>query len=299
MVLPTSVVLPIPAGPPVLIGGPPTISLMALGMRVGMAALGKLFKKLAKTKFFKRFKKKIKSKFKSKRKPGHHKSCGRPGEPVDVWSGANVDDFVDYASPGPIPLEWKRFYDSSLAKHEGPLGRGFRHNYQRELRRTASGFEYVDAEGDRVEFDPLPPDTQQTAHDGLLLSLGQDGIYRLAESGAPTMEFRLDAGHKPAPLSALVTREGRMEFQYDSLGRLASLRTSLSEFVRIRYDAANHVSEVSRSGSSQTPIRLASYEYDRNGNLIRWTDALPGAASTPGAMTGCTTYVLTTFLRRC
>jgi len=48
LVLPTSVVLPIPTGPSVLIGGPPTISLMALGMRVAMPhimkGLGKLLK---------------------------------------------------------------------------------------------------------------------------------------------------------------------------------------------------------------------------------------------------------------
>src|SRR5690606_24221522 len=42
MVLPTSLVLSIPMGPPVLIGGPPTISLMALGFRVGLAGLGRL-----------------------------------------------------------------------------------------------------------------------------------------------------------------------------------------------------------------------------------------------------------------
>ncbi|HXV13706.1 MAG TPA: PAAR domain-containing protein, partial [Candidatus Krumholzibacteria bacterium] len=48
LVLPTSVVLPIPMGPPVLVGGSPTISMMAIGMRVGMAGLGAAFKKLRK-----------------------------------------------------------------------------------------------------------------------------------------------------------------------------------------------------------------------------------------------------------
>jgi hypothetical protein len=60
LVLPTSVVLPIPAGPPVLIGGPPTISMMAIGMKLGMAGLGKGLKRLAKTKTFKRFSRKFK-----------------------------------------------------------------------------------------------------------------------------------------------------------------------------------------------------------------------------------------------
>jgi hypothetical protein len=59
MVLPTSVVLPIPAGPPVLVGGPPTISLMALGMKLGMAALGKALKKLSKLPAVRRLKNRI------------------------------------------------------------------------------------------------------------------------------------------------------------------------------------------------------------------------------------------------
>ncbi len=40
LVLPTSFVIAIPMGMPVLVGGAPTISMMALGMRAGMAALG-------------------------------------------------------------------------------------------------------------------------------------------------------------------------------------------------------------------------------------------------------------------
>ncbi|MGE0756468.1 MAG: DUF6531 domain-containing protein, partial [Pirellulaceae bacterium] len=273
MVLPTSVVLPIPAGPPVLIGGPPTISLMALGMRVGMAALGKLFKKLAKTKLFKRWKAKVKGKFKSKRKPGHHKSCGRPGEPVDVWSGANVDDFLDYGIPGPIPFEWKRYYDSALRGQDGPLGRGFRHTYQRELRRTPDGFAYVTAEGELVEFDAFPPDQRRSAQDGLLLTCGDDGIHRIAEAGAPTMEFHLSSGLGRAPLAALAQGPHRITFQYDSLGRLESIRGSQGEYFRLRYDANHHLRELTMSGASQAPTTLATYEFDTAGNLVTWTDA--------------------------
>ena len=44
LVLPTTVCLSIPL--PVLVGGPPTISLMALGMRLGMPLLKALGKKL-------------------------------------------------------------------------------------------------------------------------------------------------------------------------------------------------------------------------------------------------------------
>lgn len=60
MVLPTSVVLPIPAGPPVFIGGPPTISLMGVAMKLGMVALVKGLGRLAKTKVLKRVSKRLK-----------------------------------------------------------------------------------------------------------------------------------------------------------------------------------------------------------------------------------------------
>ena len=47
MVLPTSMVMGIPAGMPVLVGGPPTIDMMAMAMKVGFAALGKALKNCA------------------------------------------------------------------------------------------------------------------------------------------------------------------------------------------------------------------------------------------------------------
>jgi RHS repeat-associated protein len=277
MVLPTSVVLPIPAGPPVLIGGPPTISLMALGMRVGMAALGKAFKKLSKTKKFRKFKKKIKSKFKSKRKPGHHKSCGRPGEPIDVSNGANVDDFLDHEILGEIPIRWKRYYDSTLCGSDGPLGRGFRHEYERELRRTATGFEYLTAEGELVEFDPLSNEQPQTASDGILLSRAKNGAYWLAEAGQPTMEFRFVNGKNSAPLASLFTKKGRLTFDYDTDDRLASIRGTRDELLTLHYDATNHIRQVTLA-AQKGPRTIASYEFDDQGRMIRWTDPLGNAS---------------------
>lgn len=46
MVLPLSLVIGIPLGMPVLVGGPPTINMMALGMAAAMKALGPALKKL-------------------------------------------------------------------------------------------------------------------------------------------------------------------------------------------------------------------------------------------------------------
>jgi hypothetical protein len=99
---------------------------MALGMRVGMAALGKAFKKFKK-KFKKWRKKKGKGKKPKKGKSPDNAPCGTDAHPVDVVTGACVDTMVDYHSPhGPI-FRWVRHYDSSEAENAGVMGRGFRH----------------------------------------------------------------------------------------------------------------------------------------------------------------------------
>src|SRR6185295_12773740 len=46
------------------------------------------------------------------------------GEPVAVVTGEVVDDMVDFALPGLIPVEWKRLYCSGRHKETTPLGRG-------------------------------------------------------------------------------------------------------------------------------------------------------------------------------
>ncbi|MGH9631117.1 MAG: DUF6531 domain-containing protein, partial [Bryobacteraceae bacterium] len=197
LVLPFSVVLPIPWGAPVLIGGPPTISLFALGARLGVAALAKGLRRVAKTKAFR----KLKNKFK-KKKPSTNKACGRPGEPVDVVTGANVDEFLDYESPGPAPFRWKRYYDSSQSHIDGPMGRGFRHEYQRALRRRDDRFEYLNQEGEIIEL-PVPQPGGSVAQDGFQLQDLGDGRYRLHETANPSMEFRVDSAGRSGRLLRL------------------------------------------------------------------------------------------------
>jgi hypothetical protein len=59
MVLPTSVLLSIPAGPLVLIGGPPTISLAAMAAKAIFAGLGKALGALARSKRLRNFRNRL------------------------------------------------------------------------------------------------------------------------------------------------------------------------------------------------------------------------------------------------
>ncbi|MBK9579757.1 MAG: hypothetical protein IPO40_22025 [Fibrobacteres bacterium] len=142
--LPTSLVVAIPAGLPVLIGGPPTIDMMAMAMKGAQALGGKLFKKLQKTKFWKavsqkihNFAKKVMDKLKIPKKSKirdlvHDYICSKTGHPVDIASGKVTTEHIDFAFPGPIPFEWKRWY-SSASSYDGPLGVGWHHPYDMAL----------------------------------------------------------------------------------------------------------------------------------------------------------------------
>lgn len=286
MVLPTSVVLPIPLGPPVMIGGPPTISLMAMGMRLGMAGLGKGLKRLAKTKLIKKLSKqgknlkgKFKAKFKRKKTPSHQKSCGRPGEPVDVWTGANVDDFDDFPLPGVPALSWKRYYDSRHAQLDGPIGRGFSHHFQRELRRTSEGFQYISEEREIVDLPQLDDETRSCSADGLELSLIGPGLYRLGESGREDMEFLMPHGSHVAALVAVCLQGERVELVYDENHLLARLNCPEGQSVLLSYDSFGHLRQLHARDHQGNSKLMARYDIDEAGHLLRFIDALTNSAS--------------------
>ncbi|MBD3297629.1 MAG: hypothetical protein GF341_03160, partial [candidate division Zixibacteria bacterium] len=297
MVLPTSMVMVIP-GPPVLIGGPPTISLMAIGMRIGMNALGKALKKLKKTKAFKRLSKKakklkgkakklkgkakkLKDKIKKKlkkRKPSHNKGCGKPGEPVYVVTGANVDDFIDFELPGPHGFQWKRYYDSTWNDIDGPMGRSFRHEFQRELERTPEGYEYTDPEGDTVVFPDIPPEDKEVSADGMRLRRVGHDVFQIAETGQPTMEFRLNTAEGPAPLRALRRDTDRLEFEYDRRGTLTTIQNTGHWRLRLDYDDYGHINALRLREREPKERLIARYQHDNHGNLLVWQDALGNRA---------------------
>lgn len=156
LVLPTTVVLSIPLG--VLVGGAPTISLMALGMRFGMAALGKALKKLkALAKGSKRMKalsrrvhrwaKKTMNRLgipPSVQNRVHRAICSVTGHPVDLATGKVFSEALDFVLEGPITLVWQRVW-YSCSSHVGALGHGWHHPFDMRL--------WAEGEGVLVRMD--------------------------------------------------------------------------------------------------------------------------------------------------
>jgi RHS repeat-associated protein len=279
LVLPTSVVLPIPAGPPVLIGGPPTISLIAMGMKAGMAALGKALKRLKNLKALKKIRKKIdqlKKKFKNKKKgnkpPSNEGSC-KGGCPVDAITGAVIDEFTDFSFKGPIPFSWNRYYDSSWVRQKSPMGNGWRHEFMWTLTETADGFTMESGYGSTIEFDPIDPSTGKSVWSGFQLSRISHSTYHIQHQDRPLMEFILKDRGSPGRLERLIKGRHTAVFTYHSDGSLGAISFSTGERVSIISNSKGFISEVRVGNGGEKGRPAARYEYDISGNQSVYIDA--------------------------
>lgn len=98
--MPSSVMLPIPAGRPVLVGGPPI-------MNIAAAAKG-LFKAFRGSKWAKSLADKLNL------KSGFLRCNVLKAEPVDAVTGDAVLQLQDFTVPGRLPLVWERCYTSHV-----------------------------------------------------------------------------------------------------------------------------------------------------------------------------------------
>jgi RHS repeat-associated protein len=155
MVLPTSVVLSIPSGPPVLVGGPPTISLAAIGMRLGMAALGRFFKSSLGRRLLDRFQKFRQKLFKNLN-PSFLKCNILRAEPVDITTGEVVVEQQDFSLAWPVPLQFTRRYRSHSSR-VGVCGYGWETPADARLVREGDGSVcFRDGSAGATYFPQLP-----------------------------------------------------------------------------------------------------------------------------------------------
>ncbi len=301
LMLPTSVVLPIPGGPPVLIGGAPTIFTMAFAMKIGLAALGKMFKKFAGSNLAKKLKdkfKKARQKMFKNMKPGFLKCKILKAEPVNSITGEVVVEQSDFNLEGRIPFEWNRTWGSH-SEYRGALGNGWQSPADIRLE--------IDSDGQVLFFDGGPgatvfPDIPLDPHppwgkapkdpvNNVVTEL-QDGARLMLERGVFSVHTK-DGGifefealkekirrHRPVHT---VLRISKIADTYDNNWRFE--RDELGELYRITESAGRAIVVQSVKGlirklsfyhpeepSSVRP--LLSFEYDAKNNLVGVYDAL-------------------------
>lgn len=260
LVLPATTVLSIPV--PVLVGGPPTVSLMALGMRAGMALLGALLSKV--------------KKIRAARKAQNGVHCNG-AHPVDVITGANFDEFVDVRSAPPGLFCWRRRYTTAHADRRDVLGWGFRHEYQHTLHLLPQAWRYEDARGRVIDFAPPKEGERETRRHGVVLRQLDARRYEITEGQAPRLVLETARGENVARLRFVRSAEAELELHHEGERLSEVTERTPRETCRYRFvhDLAGRLIGVLRVQSSGTR-RVAWYEYDRLGHLVASHDAEGG-----------------------
>ncbi len=298
MVLPTSVVLSIPLGMPVMVGGGPTIDMMGLAMMGGFAALGGAFKKLRgaqkKSERIREISDAIHDRARkamdnlgvppSVQNKVHKGICTVTGHPVDVASGKMFTDYIDFSLPGPLPLVWERtWYTTSV--YDGPLGHGWHHSYDVALCEEDNAVAVRMADGRGVAFPAL--DINEKAFNRLeRMTLFRDAQgYGLDTAEKQRYRFTPFNGRQDQQLLTSLTHITSglgIQFFYDDQARLTRILDSGQRQIHLTYTSDNRIHKiflpeqepnVTRDHTKPTLYCALEHHY-QNGLLVRVDDAL-------------------------
>ena len=291
LTLPTAVNLAIPTN--VNVGGPPTISLMAMAMKGLFKLLGPVFKRggLA----FKKLRQKVFGNM----KPGFLKCKVLRAEPVDIRSGSVSVTHEDFVVPGRLTLAWTREYGSNN-DHVGACGHGWETPADIRLELDADGSVLFHG-GEGVAVFPQAPNAPGLEHavrefvDGArLYAQGEEWLVRTKEG------LRYAFARPAANLSVLTAQSLPIQRIEDLCGNYWRFERQDGELVRIvengsvdpdsgqilqgRYIDVQARGGLIRSLQLHDPVTglnhaLVRYDYSGDDDLAAAIDAL-GAALT-------------------
>ncbi|MGE5415470.1 MAG: RHS repeat-associated core domain-containing protein [Acidobacteriota bacterium] len=197
-------------------------------------------------------------------------------EPVDAASGAHYIQKSLLTVNGAQPLSLSTQYNSLLLK-EGPMGKGWGHNYETRLESLANNDVKIHWSANSVSYYVYANGTYSSQDPRKVydkLAKNPDGTYTLTLQDLSVYQFNA-AGQ----LTRQISRNSQpLDYTYDSSGRLANLTepTSGKSFA-FTYNANNLLDKVTDNAG-----RSVSFTYDTAHNLT--------AITSPGGKTTTFTY---------
>ncbi|NLU93142.1 DUF6531 domain-containing protein [Chitinophaga sp. Ak27] len=280
----TAVMVVLPIGKPVMIGGPKeeqqlklsdlmnALFFMALlhGLKFSLKMLGKLFTKIL-AKIESRLPKF--SKFRAAVQPA---ICKYLGEPVDAASGHMASYLEGFSLPGPIPFTWEANYYSD-SHYDGPLGKNIYHSYDISLLVSEEDGAVVmsDTAGRPVVF-PILERGSSFYHPKEKYELHRTETGEYYVSGKDQLRYHFnrpaynDQGH--GKLSSITNRNGfAIRFYYNQDGLLEKIIDSVQRNIHIRYNEDHLITAVQaphpQLGDRGITVEMMRYTYDSKGNL--------------------------------
>jgi len=288
LMMPTSQLIAIPAGQMVMVGGPPTISMMGMGIAAGMKGLKGLGKGLNKLRKKSKLLKKAANKLGDAAKKAAAKTrnavnklkCTITGHPVDVATGKVFTDIIDFHLPGPIPIEWERTWFST-SDHKGPLGHGWHHPYDMFLKfdGEAEAIQVRLNDGRDLFFDHIEEhELAYNKQERMTLRLSGK-LYAMTDASGLSYFFSKPRSGdlQQQGLLKIANRNGdQLNFSYTNAGALKAITDSTGRQIKIVTNNQGRIKEIrlphpSRKNES---FPIVSYTYDRAGNLKESKDAM-------------------------
>lgn len=204
--------------------------------------------------------------------PPANKAC-LGGEPVNLATGEEILQLIDFTLPGTVPLAWVRTYRSSASDRDHGLGYGWSHPLGEQLERGAETIHLLDSEGRRIPF-PLPEIGGRSHNEAERLSLLREDSerYSLASmDGGAVRIFSPVAG-----LLRLTRIEdscgNRLRLHYVG-GRLSAVENDSGDGLEFELDAAGRINAIRQRLKAGGARLLMNYAYDDAGDLVAATDA--------------------------
>jgi RHS repeat-associated protein len=212
--------------------------------------------------------------------------CFLTGHPVDVATGRVLTDNIDFELPGPLPLVFERVYSSSLSWRNGPLGYGWSHSLDQQVWLESGKVVYLADDGREIEFhtDRLRERvirSGQSLYDATnRLTLRALGNFRweVESASGEVREFAPVPGDKSqhSRLQRIRSRDGHHSIQltYSDRGHLEWVRDSGGRLIAFVHDKQGRLTEVKLPLSRDSGFyRYLQYVYGEHGDLVRVVDA--------------------------
>lgn len=293
--LPTSTVLPIPKGSPVLLGGYPMPDLkalaMAFAMKIGMTWLkGKLRGWQQNSSAWQNLSNRL-NQFADNlfgednwfRNLVRRGICAVTGHPVDIATGKVFTDIVDFEIPGPLPFRWERVWYSTSV-YNGPIGHGWHHNYDLNLQysKEARCILIRMDDGRLITFPELQPGEMAFCRQERMQLRREDDHYILRSPDQLYYKFKAPTGRSTAiqPLLSVSNNAGfSLLFNYDALGRLTQVQDHAGHRFRVEHNSFGQIAAIFAPHPEMpgAEFPLVRYRYDPQGNLVEALNAANAA----------------------
>ena len=294
LMLPVTMVMPIPAGAPVLVGGAPTISMPGPELLLGPLAKSLVKIRKAVVKRSKRARRGLKAL--SKRVHGvadevldklrvgpesalrnqvHRNICAVTGHPVDIATGKMFTEFVDLTLGGPLPFAIERVWYST-STYVGPFGHGWHASFDLGLVTSKSWAGVRLADGRVSVFPRLEVGAQcYDPEEKATLSRDEHG-YTFTDAEGLAHRFVSVPGREERALGSIQDRNGFVvRFEYEAC-RLRKIIDSSGRPWDIESDRQGRILRIvgAHPEDPQRRVVHARYAYDDWGNLHEAFDAL-------------------------